>query len=89
MKPPICDICDKRIVDMENAGLVYFQKTKADKEWDKKCEKEGFIGHPPYAEWFCRNHYLIAKKYSTLPLRAAIVSIQRELKFELKSNLKT
>ena len=80
MKPPICEICDKDIPETENAGLVYFQKTTSDKEWDKKCEEDGFVGHPPYAEWFCEEHFLIAKKYSALPKRVALVSIKKELK---------
>jgi len=80
MKPPICEICDKRISDMENAGLVYFQKTKADEEWDRRVEEEGIIGHPPYADFFCKEHYILAKKYSKLPRGVAIVSIKRELK---------
>ena len=84
MKPPICEICDRRISNMENAGLVYFQKIEADKEWDRKSEKEGFVGHPPYAEWFCEEHYLIAKKYRSLPRGVALVSIKRELKFKQK-----
>jgi hypothetical protein len=41
MKPPICEICDKRLTDQEKAGLVYFHKTDADKKWDKRCEEEG------------------------------------------------
>ena len=61
-------------------GPAYFQKTASDKEWDKRCEDEGFVGHPPYAEWFCEKHFLIAKKYSALPKRVALVSIKRELK---------
>ena len=80
MKPPICEICDKRIKDMKKGGLVYFQKTKSDEEWDRRVEEEGIIGHPPYAEWFCAKHYLIAKKYSKLPRGVALVSIKRELK---------
>jgi hypothetical protein len=85
MKPPICEICDRRILKEEHAGLVYFQKTKTDSEWDKKCKEEGFVGHPPYAEWFCEEHYLIAKKYSSLPKRVALVSIKRELKYKQKA----
>jgi len=84
MKPPICEICDRRITDRENAGLVYFQKTKADYEWDTKCEEEGLVGHPPYAEWFCTEHHPLAKKYCKLPRGVALVSIQRELKFKQK-----
>jgi hypothetical protein len=82
MKPPICEICDKRIMDMDKGGLVYFQKTKPDEEWDRKVEEEGMIGHPPYAEWFCEEHYYLATKFSALPKRVAIVSILREMKFK-------
>lgn len=79
MKPPICEICDKRITEKENAGLVYFQKTDADKEWDRKCKEEGFVGHPPYVEWFCEEHYPIAKKYCSLTRWEAMTAIKKEI----------
>ena len=62
MKPPICIICHKRFNDMKKGGLIYFKETIADKEWKKRVEKEGLIGHPPYAEWFCEDHYQEALK---------------------------
>ena len=57
MKPPICCICHSRIKDMDKAGLIYFKETESDKKWKKRMEEKGMVGHPPYAEWFCENHY--------------------------------
>ena len=62
MKPPICIICKKRFDDMKKGGLIYFKETRADKEWKKRVEEEGLLGHPPYAEWFCEDHYQEALK---------------------------
>lgn len=61
MKPPICVMCGKRFGDDEG-GLIYFKETKTDKEWKKRMEEKGFVGHPPYAEWFCGAHYQEAFK---------------------------
>jgi len=47
---------------MDKGGLIYFKETKADKKWKKKMEEEGMVGHPPYAEWFCEEHYQEAYK---------------------------
>ena len=57
MKPPICCICDKRLNDTDEGGLIYFKKRPSDEEWIKKMEEKGMVGHPPYAEWFCKDHY--------------------------------
>ncbi|MHA1752266.1 MAG: hypothetical protein ACTSXT_14560, partial [Candidatus Helarchaeota archaeon] len=65
MRPPICAICDKKL-DKNDGGLIYFKKRPSDIEWDKKMEEKGMVGHPPYAEWFCKKHYQIAKKLQNL-----------------------
>ena len=57
MKPPICCICEKRLDYPEEGGLIYFKKRPSDEEWDKKMEENGMTGHPPYAEWFCGQHF--------------------------------
>ena len=57
MRPPICRICHKELEDFEDSGLIYFKKRQSDLEWDKYMNRKGFIGHPPYADWFCKNHY--------------------------------
>ncbi|MCJ7650692.1 MAG: hypothetical protein MUP85_18940 [Candidatus Lokiarchaeota archaeon] len=57
MKPPICCICHNRLKDMDKSRLIYFKETEADKKWKKRMEDEGMVGHPPYAEWFCEEHY--------------------------------
>jgi hypothetical protein len=57
MRPPICYICDKRFGSDDDGGLIYFKKRPSDRKWDKKASQSGFVGHPPYAEWFCGDHY--------------------------------
>ena len=50
MRPPICAICDKKMLDTEDGGLIYFKKRPSDIEWEKRMEQNGMVGHPPYAE---------------------------------------
>ncbi|MGQ9723424.1 MAG: hypothetical protein ACUVXA_19130 [Candidatus Jordarchaeum sp.] len=72
MKPPICYICDKDFRDSEEGGLVYFKKRAKDHEWDKKMEKLGMTDQPPYAGWFCGEHYEEAKKLKNLTIDEAM-----------------
>ena len=57
MRPPICRICGKKLADLNDGGLIYFKKRESDIEWEKRMEEIGGVGHPPYAEWFCKKHY--------------------------------
>lgn len=66
MRPPICRICDKKLVDMNDGGLIYFKKRPSDIEWEKRVEEIGGVGHPPNAEWFCKEHYDKANKLKHL-----------------------
>jgi len=74
LRPPICRICDKKLADLNDGGLIYFKKRLSDIEWEKKMEEIGGVGHPPYAEWFCKKHY-----YDTNELKHLI--IDEALKF--------
>jgi len=76
MKPPVCCICDKRLDYPDEGGLIYFEKRSSDKKWDKRMEEKGMVGHPPYAEWFCKEHYEKAKELKDL----AIDEAMRQLK---------
>ena len=71
MKPPICIICDKRI-PQEEGGVIYFKKRKSDVEWVKRMERTGSVGHPPYAEWFCKKHFKAAKELEELTITEAM-----------------
>lgn len=72
MKPPICSICDKDFEDREEGGLIYFKKRPEDYEWVKKMKEGGMVGHPPYAAWFCGDHYEEAKKLENLTINEAM-----------------
>ncbi|MFX0188407.1 MAG: hypothetical protein ACFE8A_11815 [Candidatus Hodarchaeota archaeon] len=72
MRPPICAICDKNFMDKDDGGLIYFKKRSSDIEWDETMEREGMVGHPPYAEWFCSEHYEKAYKLKNLTIDKAL-----------------
>jgi len=57
VRPPICGICDKKLMVKDEGGLIYFKKRPSDIEWEERMEKIDGVGHPPYAEWFCKEHY--------------------------------
>ena len=72
MRPPICAICGKRMEDINDGGLIYFKKRPSDIKWQERMEKIGGVGHPPWAEWFCKKHYDKAKALSHLPIDEAM-----------------
>ena len=75
MKPPICYICDKRFKDDEG-GLIWFGKRKSDIEWQERMERNKSIGHPPWAAWFCGDHYEEAKKLNDLTIDKALQKLR-------------
>ena len=75
MKPPICAICNERF-NLQEGGLIYFDMRPSDYEWDKKREKTGKKGHPPYATWFCGKHYEKAKELEYLTIDKAMPQIK-------------
>ena len=77
MRPPICAICDKEFIDLEKGGLVYFKNRPSDIEWNKKMENEGMVGHPPYAEWFCEEHYTKALELEHLTVDEAMKVLRK------------
>ncbi len=76
MRPPICSICDKRLDSPEDGGLIYFKKRASDREWEERMEKEGMVGHPPFAEWFCGDHYKKAFELKDLTIDNAMKQLQ-------------
>lgn len=68
MRPPICRICDKKLADKDDGGLIYFKKRPSDIEWEKRLEEIGGVGHPPFAEWFCKKHYNEANELKHLTI---------------------
>jgi len=58
--------------------LIYFKKRPSDIEWEKRMEEIGGLGHPPYAEWFCKKHYERENKLKHLPINEAIKILRSE-----------
>ena len=72
MRPPICYICGKRFEPSEKVDIIYFKKQDSDIEWEKRMKRERKVEHPPYAEWFCAEHFEAANKLKHLPLHEAL-----------------
>ena len=68
MRPPVCGICGKDLEDLDHGGLVYFKKRESDLKWDERMSKPGMVGHPPYADWFCAEHFKQAEALSHLTI---------------------
>ena len=76
MKPPICKICNRDFRgSISEGGLVHFKLTRSDIDYNKRFEKPGFVGHKAGSFWFCKKHYLKAKKYSNLTFEEAFKKI--------------
>ena len=78
MRPPICRIWDKELAEKDDGGLIYFKKRQSDIEWEKRMEKIGGTGHPPYAEWFCKKHYQKANELKHLTIDEAFKNLAIE-----------
>ncbi len=79
MKPPICTICNKRFKPSEKQGLIRFKLSEKDKEFNKKFEEKGFVGHKAGEDWFCETHYKVALKYKHLSLTEAYKQIKKDI----------
>jgi len=79
VRPPICAICDKYIEEDDKGDLIQFKLTKDDKQWVEYSEKNDIIGHPPYLEWFCGEHMIVAQKYVHLNRQEAMQMILKEI----------
>lgn len=78
MRPPICRICDNKLTDMNDGGLIYFKKRPSDLEWEKRIEEIGGVGHPPYAEWFCKKHFEKANELKHLTINKVLEILTSE-----------
>ena len=78
MRPPICDICGKSFDPDKEGELLYFKETEKSREFEKKAEEEGFVGHPPNAAWFCGEHLEHARKLSHLTLDEALEILMKK-----------
>ncbi len=71
MRPPICYSCRKRFSPSKEGGKVRFKLSEEDKVYNKRFEKEGFVGHPKGLEWFCEKHIEKAKSLKHLTIKEA------------------
>ena len=78
MRPPECCICGKDMRMTDEGDLIYFKKRPEDEEWIKNMEENDMVGHPPYAEWFCADHYKNAKKLEHLTIDEAMDILRKD-----------
>lgn len=62
MRPPICDICNRDFNPDKEGGLLDFKETEEGREFDRRVDEEGIVGHPPDSGWFCGEHCSAAEK---------------------------
>ena len=55
MRPPICRICEKRMEEVNDGGLIYFKKRQSDIEWEKKWKKLEDWATPPMLNGSVKN----------------------------------
>ncbi len=75
MRPPICKICGKGFGASGEGDQVFFKLSEEDKEFNKRFEQPGFVGHPAGQEWFCGDHLELAKSFAHLSLQEALPKI--------------
>ena len=75
MRPPVCAICGKELT--KDGGLIYFKKRPSDIAWRDRMDEKNMVGHPPYAEWFCGEHYERAKEVQHLTIDEALTMIEQ------------
>lgn len=80
MRPPICAVCYKRFSPRKEppSGLIHFKLTEEEKEYNNEMLKLNKKGHPKGKEWFCEEHYLIAKKHQELTRSEALAILRKE-----------
>lgn len=78
MRPPICEVCEKGMRENEDCKLIYFKKSEKDLKWDEKASQPGYVGHPPYAGWFCSEHLERAEELAHLTLPEAMKILNKE-----------
>ncbi|GAA4809775.1 hypothetical protein GCM10011365_15400 [Marinicella pacifica] len=75
MKPPVCEICQKRLTldsDSESTGgLVWFKNYQP--------LPPRMVGHPKGIGWFCGVHYKQAQTLNNLDMTDAIQQIKSSL----------
>nr|MDO8116906.1 hypothetical protein [Candidatus Sigynarchaeota archaeon] len=84
MKPPECIICGKD----DDSTLVSFKMRASDEAWKNRMKEIHGTGHPPWQEWFCHEHAVIALKFSSLARDEAMKKIRDELKQQTCTNHK-
>ncbi len=77
MRPPICVICHNDFRASANeGGLVKFKTTDKEKKYNQRMKNEKITGHPSGLEWFCGEHYALAKTYQHLAKAEAIIVLK-------------
>jgi hypothetical protein len=74
MRPPECALCGVE----KDCDLVYFKKRKRDEAWEKRMERIKGVGHPPWVEWFCKEHIARARALKYLSIGKGMNILRHE-----------
>lgn len=74
MRPPECVICGDCDAGIQ---LLRFATDAEAADWYRRAEEEGFAGHPPDQEWFCRVHAERVSPLTSLTLREALRTLRQ------------
>jgi len=72
----MCAICDEDFDPSSGGGTVTFAERDSDREWYKRMDEPGYVGHPPNVEWFCKKHHAAALECADLPRHEAMATIR-------------
>lgn len=75
LRPPICKICGLT----EDCDIVTFKKTKNQEELEKQHSPD-LAFNLPNQEWFCKMHFEVAKRYSSLTVNESLEKIKKDTK---------
>ncbi len=78
MRPPECVICGNDFEPGDKGGVLNFKKRFSDYVWERKMKRIGGVGHPPYAEWFCEEHYTRAEELTSMTINKAMEILREE-----------
>jgi hypothetical protein len=71
MKHSVCYICDKDLLPNEG-GIIYFSENESERQIRGIIELHRSTDQPTNAFWFCKDHYIEAKKLSYLSKKEAL-----------------
>ncbi|GAA3929153.1 hypothetical protein GCM10023085_08160 [Actinomadura viridis] len=82
MRPPLCFVCGLSPRDLPEGDdsasaftLVHFALDVQERAAQEARDRDGWVGHPENAEWFCAAHADAARAHAHLHWREALAAL--------------